>query len=336
MPSDGSTEFHAALPDLSVPMAERLHQLKRRDQQPSATSPAGLPDARLASQSPIAADGGPVYLAPGSSYPNIRDEIRSSLVRAGVSVLPNQTVTITQLTLEAFQVELAASRVFAQLLGTDPHPSAAWGGCAVAGQHRRAVEADMPRVTYFKPALIGALDADDDYRRFVASVLEGAKTTPEEVVQAVREALQETQPRLKPSAYMHCPRGAAEAFVETRRAIEQALDCKVRPTRHLDVNPKLGRIIDDEDQRLEIYQLVDGVLFLNVESAPRLWLRAKLETLEEDRERLQLDRPLRGLVLDSVGNAAAIDTLFDDIDVIPWPEPPDPTPIGTWLRGGSP
>jgi hypothetical protein len=274
-------------------------------------------------------------LAPGTGYQKTRDQIRGSLVQAGVDVLPEKELVIEVLTPDGFQSALEISRAFVQVLGTDPHPSEAWDGCAVAGQYRRAREANKPYVTYCKPGLIGLLD-DDDYRSFVQSVLEDAKETQEEVIRTVLEALrvQESPARLKRSAYMHCPRGAREMFLATKRTIEEAIVCKIRPSKHLDDNPNLNRILSDETERLQIYNHVDGVLFLNITPAPNDWLRRQLDILEDDRDRFERRGTLRGLVLDRAGNAGVVTALYDDVEVISWPDPPDPGPILPWLCGG--
>ena len=230
VPTDSKTrrEFHDSIPKLSAAIANRLQELVGESAKAKPLAVPGLAEDRQRFEPPIAPAAGPVYLAPCSSFHKTRDQIRRALVRAGASVLPETRTTIDELAPEAFDADLSTSRVFAQVLGVDPHSRDTWGGSVVMGQYQRARDAEKPCVSYCQPGLIPILD-DEGYRRFVEGLLEGAETTPEGMVRAVIEALQTAQPQpMKPSAYMHCPRGARKAFLATQQSIEQVIDCKVR------------------------------------------------------------------------------------------------------------
>lgn len=329
--SSAPDRFYDALTNISSEIAMRLGEIKAQ----ARPAPTPCPPAQQSRPVPRAPNSGPVYLAPSHGYAKAHATIRSGLDQAGVTVLPDPELTIDQLTPESVDTVLDGARVFAQVLGTDPFPGELWDPCAIAGQYRRACELAKPCVIYRHPHLVGAIE-DPDHADFVSSVSAVAKDSPEEVVAAVIQALGQTRTALKPTAYLHCPRGAGDQFKRWRAMIEETTHCRLRPSRHLDENPKLDRMLRDKELRLDIYRYCDGVIFLNLEPAPQDWLRRQLDRLEDDRQRFSDPGRLRGLVLDQADNAEVVTGLYEDVEVIPWPTEPNPGLVESWLRGAAP
>lgn len=315
--------FHDILPEMTAGIAERLIEIREETTAPVAGS-------GKSEEPPVPASRGPIYLAPSTSLLKTRNTIRIGLEKAGVEILPDEEMTLDLLTPEDFQAAIEKSRVFAQILGTDPHPSKSWDGCAVSGQYNLALKADKPCVIYCKPELIKMLDDDDEYQKFVETVTGDSQSSADGTVAAILAAL-EAEPTKSVSAYMHCPPGQHKEFYSTKQKIEEGKKCRVQPYKIIDENETLGQLVNDAKRRFTIYDFCDGVLFLNIAQSPQGWLRNQLEELEEDRMAVKDPVRLRGLVLDCAGNAQAAQAVFEDVEVVPWPTE-DPSVVDTWLR----